>query len=43
MSVFRYTALNTSGSEIKGTIQAEDINGAALVIRDRGLRVLELK
>jgi type IV pilus assembly protein PilC len=43
MGVFRYTALNTSGSEIKGTIQAEDINGAALVIRDRGLRVLELK
>lgn len=43
MALFHYIALNSSGTEVRGKIQAEDINSAAMVIRDRGLRVLDLK
>lgn len=43
MPMFSYNALNTSGAEVKGRLQAEDMSAAALTIRDRGLRVLEIK
>jgi type IV pilus assembly protein PilC len=43
MSSFSYVALNSSGTEIRGKIQADDIHAAASVVRARGLRILELK
>lgn len=43
MPHFTYTALNSSGSELKGQLQADDLNSAALMLRERGLRVLQMK
>jgi type IV pilus assembly protein PilC len=43
MPEFSYTALDAGGNEIAGQLQADDINAAALILRQRGLRVMELK
>lgn len=43
MPVFSYTALTASGSELSGKQTSADITAAARVLRERGLRVLELK
>lgn len=43
MADFNYSALDERGGEIAGRIQAEDIGGAAAQLRQRGLRVLELR
>ncbi|MDF1587651.1 MAG: type II secretion system F family protein [Gammaproteobacteria bacterium] len=43
MPQFTYTALTGSGGELKGQLQADDLNAAALMLRERGLRVLQMK
>ncbi|PHS25892.1 MAG: type II secretion protein F [Methylophaga sp.] len=43
MALFAYTALTSSGSELTGKQQADNISVAAQDLRDRGLRVLEIK
>jgi type IV pilus assembly protein PilC len=43
MADFKYSALDERGSEIAGQIQADDLAGAAAQLRQRGLRVLELR
>ena len=43
MPVFAYTALTASGSELSGKQTSVDLNAAAQELRNRGLRVLELK
>lgn len=43
MPLFSYTALTSSGSELAGKQQAADLNSAMRDLRDRGLRVLEIK
>ncbi|NOQ93703.1 MAG: type II secretion system F family protein [Methylophaga sp.] len=43
MPVFAYTALTASGSELSGKQTSTDITAAAQDLRERGLRVLELK
>lgn len=43
MPLFSYTALTASGSELAGKQQATDINMAMRDLRERGLRVLEIK
>jgi len=43
MADFKYTALDERGSEISGQIQADDLASAAAQLRQRGLRVLELR
>lgn len=43
MPLFTYTALTSSGSELSGKQQSADLNTAAKALRDRGLRVLEIK
>lgn len=43
MPQFTYTALSASGGELKGQLQADDLNAAALMLRERGLRVLQMK
>jgi type IV pilus assembly protein PilC len=43
MPSFSYTALDSSGSELKGTHQANDVSSAAQELRERGFRVLEVK
>lgn len=43
MALFSYKALEGNGTEISGQLQADDRNSAALQLRRRGLRVLELK
>jgi len=42
MALFAYTALTSSGSELTGKQQADNISVAAQDLRDRGLRVLEI-
>jgi type IV pilus assembly protein PilC len=43
MPSFSYTALDSSGSELKGIHQASDVSTAAQELRERGFRVLEVK
>jgi len=43
MPIFAYTALTAAGDELSGKQSFTDINMAAQSLRDRGLRVLELK
>lgn len=43
MALFAYTALTSSGSELSGKQQADNLSIAAQDLRDRGLRVLEIK
>ncbi|PCJ32732.1 MAG: type II secretion protein F [Gammaproteobacteria bacterium] len=43
MPIFVYTALSTSGSELSGKQQSTDLSSAAQSLRERGLRVIELK
>ncbi len=43
MPMYNYTALNASGGEIKGRLQAGDESAAAVILRDRGLRIIEMK
>ena len=43
MGQFSYTALDASGNEIAGQLQADDPASAALILRQRGLRVMDLK
>jgi len=43
MPIFAYTALTASGSELSGKQTSVDITAAAQILRERGLRVLELK
>lgn len=43
MALFAYTALTSSGGELSGKQQADNLNAAALELRERGLRVLEIK
>jgi type IV pilus assembly protein PilC len=43
MPQFSYMALDAGGSEIAGKLQADDMSAAALILRQRGLRVMELK
>jgi len=43
MPLFTYTALTSAGNELSGKQQADDINAAMIVLRDRSLRVLEIK
>jgi type IV pilus assembly protein PilC len=43
MPMFNYTALNASGGEIKGRLQSSDESSAAATLRDRGLRLIEMK
>lgn len=43
MPIFAYTALTASGSELSGKQSSVDITAAAQVLRERGLRILELK
>ncbi|MCQ8103313.1 type II secretion system F family protein [Methylomonas sp. SURF-2] len=43
MADFNYSALDERGNETSGLIQADDIGGAAAQLRQRGLRVLELR
>lgn len=43
MAQFSYIALDARGEEVVGQIQADDSAAAMLLIRQRGLRLLELK
>ena len=43
MPLFAYTALTSSGSEMSGKQQSTDIGTAAKDLRERGLRILEIK
>ncbi|MBL1320124.1 MAG: type II secretion system F family protein [Methylophaga sp.] len=43
MALFAYTALTSSGGELSGKQQADDMATAANALRERGLRVLEIK
>ncbi|MCX4187785.1 type II secretion system F family protein [Methylophaga sp. OBS4] len=43
MPNFAYTALTSTGTELSGNVQAADINAAAVDLRQRGLRVLQIK
>jgi len=43
MPLFAYTALTPSGSELSGKQQSVNLSSAAQDLRERGLRVLELK
>jgi type II secretory pathway component PulF len=43
MAQFSYSALDAGGREVSGQLQADDINAAALILRQRGLRVMTLK
>lgn len=43
MPMFAYQALNRTGEEISGRMQAENINAVAQVLRNEGLRVLDIK
>lgn len=43
MPQFSYTALDARGAEIVGQVQADDSQSAALLLRQRGLRPMELK
>ena len=43
MALFAYTALTSSGGELSGKQQADDMATAANDLRERGLRVLEIK
>ncbi len=43
MAQFAYTALTSSGNELSGKQQADTLNAAAQELRERGLRVLEIK
>jgi type IV pilus assembly protein PilC len=43
MPSFSYTALDNTGNELKGLHQAADVGSAAQELRDRGLRVIEVK
>lgn len=42
MALFAYTALTSSGSELSGKQQADNLNAAAQELRARGLRVLDI-
>ncbi|MBU2568455.1 MAG: type II secretion system F family protein [Gammaproteobacteria bacterium] len=43
MPQFSYVALDAGGNEISGKLQADDGPSAAMILRQRGLRVMELK
>lgn len=43
MPQFSYTALDSGGNEVKGQLQVADSNAAASTLRERDLRVLQLK
>lgn len=43
MPQFSYVALDNRGGEVAGRLQADDLESAALILRRRGLRPLELK
>ena len=43
MPMFAYTALTSSGNELSGKQQASDLAEAQQLLRDRSLRVLEIK
>ncbi len=43
MPLFSYTVLTIAGNELTGKQQASDINAAMQALRDRNLRVLEIK
>lgn len=43
MPLFSYTVLTIAGNELTGKQQASDINAAMHALRDRNLRVLEIK
>lgn len=43
MPLFAYTALTASGSELSGKQHSADLSSAAQNLRERGLRVVELK
>lgn len=43
MAMYAYLALNSGGREVSGRLQADDPQAAALLLRQRGLRVMELK
>lgn len=43
MGQFSYTALDAGGHEVAGQLQADDPAAAALILRQRGLRVMDLK
>jgi type II secretory pathway component PulF len=43
MPQFSYIALDARGGEISGNVQADDINAAAMILRQRGLRVMGIK
>ena len=42
MATFSYIGLNPQGKELRGQIEAGDLTQARRVLRDRGLRILEL-
>lgn len=43
MPIFAYKAIDNSGNELSGNHNASDMGSAAQELRDRGLRVLEVK
>lgn len=43
MPMFAYQALNRTGEEISGRMQADNMNAVAQVLRNEGLRVLDIK
>lgn len=43
MPQYSYIALDNGGAEVSGRVQADDIGAANLMLRQRGLRVMELQ
>ncbi|WAR45178.1 type II secretion system F family protein [Methylomonas rapida] len=43
MPLFSYTALDSRGAEVTGRVQADDLATAAMMLRQRGLRLMELQ
>nr|WP_305908872.1 hypothetical protein [Methylomarinum sp. Ch1-1]MDP4521735.1 hypothetical protein [Methylomarinum sp. Ch1-1] len=43
MPHYSYIALDNSGAEVSGRVQADDMGAANLMLRQRGLRVMELQ
>ena len=41
MPQYSYIALDNGGAEVSGRVQADDMGAANLMLRQRGLRVME--
>src|SRR4051812_22152415 len=43
MAKYKYSAVNTSGDKVAGTLEADSLHGVTTALLDRGLRVSQVK